>query len=103
MSRWVPGRAGWAALSLAVLCGCAATLHPVSVDEELARGNSPMARGGLSIEGYFDNHGLYHHTAGFLRHAGSRTLELRKETEHMRFETIRLSVDSVRTVMTRKT
>jgi hypothetical protein len=76
-------------------------MRPVSVDEELARGDSPMVRGGLSIVGYFDNHGLYHRTGGRIRRAGDRTLELRTWTGHMRSKTVRLSVDSVRTVMTR--
>jgi hypothetical protein len=102
MNRRFPGRVAWTALSLILACGCAASqLYPLSVDAELARGkDSRMVRGRMWIDGYFDNHGLYHHTPGSIRSAGGRTLELRKETSHMRApETVRLSVDSVRTVV----
>ena len=102
MNRSVASRAAWTALLLVAVSGCAATLHPVSVDEELARHDGSMIRGRLPIDGYFDNHGLYHHTGGSIRRAGDRTLELRTETGHMRVKAVRLSVDSVRTVMTRR-
>jgi hypothetical protein len=102
MIRPLLGRAAWTALSLILACGCAAQqLYPVSVDAELAHKNSPMVRGRLSIDGYFDNHGIYHRTPGSIRSAGDRTLELRKETGRMSTETVRLSVDSVRTVLAR--
>ena len=103
MIRRRSGRAAWTALSLILACGCA-TIRPVSVDQELARHKSPMVRGGLWIDGYFDDHGLYHRTGGRIRRVSDGTLELsRPSKEFMRSgETIRLSADSVHTVVARK-
>lgn len=103
MSRRRSGRAAWRALFLMLACGCA-TIRPVSVDQELARHKSPMVRGGLSIDGYFDHHGLYHRTGGKIRRVSDGTLELsHPSNEPMRSgETVRLSADSVHTVVAHK-
>ena len=103
MKPALPGRAAWTALFLMLTCGCA-TIRPVSVDQELARHKSPMVRGGLSIDGYFDHQGLYHRTGGKIRRVTDRTLELsHPSNEFMRpGETIRLSADSVHAVVARK-
>ena len=103
MRRALPGRAAWTALSLMLACGCA-TIRPVSVDQELVRHKSPMVRGGLSIDGYFDHHGLYHRTGGKIRRVSDGTLELNHPSNELMRSgaTIRLSADSVHTVVARK-
>jgi hypothetical protein len=104
VKRTLPARVGLVALALAALCGCAAVVRPLSVDEELARPDAPILRRGQAIAGYFDGHGLYHRTDGSIRRAktSNDTLELRQPAGLMRTRTTRLPVDSVRTVITRR-
>jgi hypothetical protein len=89
-------------LSLAALCGCA-SLHPVSVAEELARPKAPIVRSHQAIEGYFDDHGLYRRTGGWVRQVDDSTLQLRRATGMVTNEVTRIPATQIRTLIVPRT
>jgi hypothetical protein len=73
------------------------------VAEELARPKAPIVRSHQAIEGYFDDHGLYRRTGGWIRRVDDSTLVLRRATGMVVNEIARIPTTQVRTLIVPRT